>query len=267
MRRADAFLVLFLTLSCSLLMDIQAVGAAEEEPVAGVKAGDWMKYRCLYNFTTTNPDDLSSNRFEVYYMQIDVLSVMGHHVSRRYTIHYENGTEVSMIGTEDVRVFGYIIAANLSVGDPILHPKMDSRVNTTVTTDCLGVEREVNWVGPYSFNYSEQFHFFHWRWDRASGILVEAFNYGNLSTSDYVIIGLSRIWILNTNIWEIKVIPSDLDRDNYVGISDIIMCAEAFGSDSTLHAIRWHSYCDVDRDGRVGIKDLLIIAQHFGESA
>ena len=72
--------------------------------------------------------------------------------------------------------------------------------------------------------------------------------------------------IVDTNIWEINVIPFDLDRDNFVGISDIVICAEAFGSDSTVHDIRWDSYYDVDQDGQVGIEDLLTIAQHFGDS-
>ncbi|UCH31942.1 MAG: hypothetical protein JSV05_00640, partial [Candidatus Bathyarchaeota archaeon] len=59
----------------------------------------------------------------------------------------------------------------------------------------------------------------------------------------------------------------DLNRDFWVGIDDIVVCAEAFGSDPLIHNTRWNPLYDVDQDGRVGIEDLLTIAQHFGDSA
>ncbi len=61
-------------------------------------------------------------------------------------------------------------------------------------------------------------------------------------------------------------LSTDLTGDFWAGIDDIVVCAEAFGSDPFIHNTRWNPLYDVDHDGRVGIEDLLTIAQHFGES-
>jgi hypothetical protein len=54
----------------------------------------------------------------------------------------------------------------------------------------------------------------------------------------------------------------DINLDGYVGIDDLIICGEAFGS-SPGH-IRWNPECDVTGDNYVGIDDLVTCAQSFG---
>ncbi|UCH31705.1 MAG: hypothetical protein JSV05_09500 [Candidatus Bathyarchaeota archaeon] len=54
----------------------------------------------------------------------------------------------------------------------------------------------------------------------------------------------------------------DLNLDGYVGIDDLIICGEAFGS-SPGH-IRWNPEADVNGDNYVGIDDIVICAQNFG---
>ena len=54
LRNIGVFLTLVFILSCSLIFNIQVVGA-EEELVAGVKPGDWMKYRYV-SYYATNPE-------------------------------------------------------------------------------------------------------------------------------------------------------------------------------------------------------------------
>jgi hypothetical protein len=55
---------------------------------------------------------------------------------------------------------------------------------------------------------------------------------------------------------------ADINGDGYVGIDDIIICAEAFGS-SPGHS-RWNPGCDLNGDDYIGIDDIVIVCQYFG---
>jgi hypothetical protein len=54
----------------------------------------------------------------------------------------------------------------------------------------------------------------------------------------------------------------DVTGDGHVGIDDIVMTAEAFGS--TPDHPRWNPYGDLTRDNYVGIDDIVIVAANFG---
>jgi len=62
---------------------------------------------------------------------------------------------------------------------------------------------------------------------------------------------------------KIKIrIFGDVTGDGYVGIDDIAVAAESFGS--TPDHPRWNEYADVNMDNYIGIDDLVMIAGNFG---
>ncbi len=271
MNRKCTLLVSFLILSWSL---VSIQNARAEDLAAGVKPGDWIKYRAVVNFMVSHPDQPPSESSVAGYVLVEVLSLIDYFVTSRFTLRLENGTVTSDVRNVSYRAIispGYFIAANQSEGDLLDFGTLHLKINATLSQNCLGVEREVNLVELLSNSTAGLGAWVEtsliYQWDRASGVLIErSESHKSTSCEGQFVHIYEQIKIIDTNVWEINVIPYDLDRDGHVGISDIIICAEAFGSDSTTHSIRWNSYCDVDRDNRVGIKDLLTIALHFGES-
>jgi ABC-type transport system substrate-binding protein len=67
-----------------------------------------------------------------------------------------------------------------------------------------------------------------------------------------------KIWV---------TIPEDLNLDIYVGIDDIVYCAEHFGGQPRPlpGAIRWDYRCDLNGDLYIGIDDIVNIAEDFGK--
>ena len=57
---------------------------------------------------------------------------------------------------------------------------------------------------------------------------------------------------------------ADIDVDGIVGISDLVVAAEAFGSNP--EDSRWNSNADVNEDNYVGIDDLILIVRDFGKT-
>ncbi len=57
---------------------------------------------------------------------------------------------------------------------------------------------------------------------------------------------------------------ADVNNDYYVGIDDVMLCAEAFGSSPTIHPDRWNPSCDINDDDYVGIDDIVTVASNFG---
>jgi hypothetical protein len=62
---------------------------------------------------------------------------------------------------------------------------------------------------------------------------------------------------------EVAILPYDINGDGYVGIDDIVMVADYFGTQPS-HP-RWNPMCDVTDDDYVGIDDVVEVALHFGE--
>jgi len=59
-------------------------------------------------------------------------------------------------------------------------------------------------------------------------------------------------------------VPSpDLNDDGKITITDIVICALAFGSKPGDP--KWNPDVDLNQDGKVTITDIVMIAIHFGE--
>jgi PKD repeat protein len=56
----------------------------------------------------------------------------------------------------------------------------------------------------------------------------------------------------------------DINGDGYVGIDDIVIVAEKFGTQ--VGDPDWDPRCDVTGDDYVGIDDIVLVAEHFGET-
>jgi hypothetical protein len=69
---------------------------------------------------------------------------------------------------------------------------------------------------------------------------------------------INKIWV---------TIPEDLNLDIYVGIDDVVYCAEHFGGQPRPlpGAIRWDYRCDLNKDLYIGIDDIVNIAEDFGK--
>jgi hypothetical protein len=64
-----------------------------------------------------------------------------------------------------------------------------------------------------------------------------------------------------------SMIPGDLNGDWKVSIQDLVILANAYGSqyemDHNGHV--WNLKADIDGNGAVGLSDLVILAQHYGQ--
>jgi hypothetical protein len=58
-------------------------------------------------------------------------------------------------------------------------------------------------------------------------------------------------------------IPGDLNGDFTVGLSDLVILAQAYGSRQGNS--NWKANADIDSNGAVGLTDLVILAQHYGQ--
>ena len=68
-------------------------------------------------------------------------------------------------------------------------------------------------------------------------------------------------------VFEVKVtitFPEDLNLDGKVRIDDVLLAAEAFGTDPS-HS-RWTPAADVNGDNQVRVDDILTIALDFGKT-
>lgn len=60
-----------------------------------------------------------------------------------------------------------------------------------------------------------------------------------------------------------RAVPSDLNGDGKVGLADLVILAQAYGS--RPEDPNWNPVADIDSKGIVGLSDLVILAQHYGE--
>jgi len=55
-------------------------------------------------------------------------------------------------------------------------------------------------------------------------------------------------------------IPGDLNGDIKVGLPDLVILAQAYGT--TPNSPKWNPNADIDGNGAVGLSDLVIMAEH-----
>jgi hypothetical protein len=71
--------------------------------------------------------------------------------------------------------------------------------------------------------------------------------------------------VTTTNV--VATPPEDLNYDIYIGIDDIVRCAEGFGASPPPFpgSERWDCRADLNGDYYIGIDDIVNIAEDFGD--
>jgi len=67
----------------------------------------------------------------------------------------------------------------------------------------------------------------------------------------------------STSRWIIVTIPGDVNGDFKVGLADLVILAQAYGSKPGDP--KWNPNADIDGKGVVGLTDLVILANHYGQ--
>ncbi|MGD0496066.1 MAG: hypothetical protein ABSB28_08490 [Candidatus Bathyarchaeia archaeon] len=187
----------------------------------GVKAGDWVKYGQITVTWTGNGTEPSyvTDEKKLDWVRIDVLSVAGTTASLNLTLHYNNGTQTFQSQNVDVQSGGsagmeYLIASNLTLGDPLSLQTPEPTINQTVTGLYAGANRNVNMIdsiNSYQGVQSESKIY----WDQNTGIMVEIYfkqpDYNNPGAYTEVSIKATE-----TNLWSANTL--DLIQNNLIYI-------------------------------------------------
>jgi hypothetical protein len=204
---------------------------------AGVKAGDWVKYGQITFAWTGNGTEPSyfTEIKKLDWMRIDVISVTGTTASLNMTGHFNNGTQTFQSFDSDVQnseLAGmYLVASNLTAGDPLSRQTPGTTINQTVTRLYAGANRNVNVIEVRSnltvasVNYPSEYKVC---WDQSTGIMVETYSNQTDPTNPGAYEETS-LKATETNLWSANAL--DLIQNNllYVlaGIAVIIVIVAA----------------------------------------
>jgi len=190
-------LILCLTVSLSIIV---TPATAIQEPIVGVKEGDWIEYNIAISGTGTPPPT-----HDVRWMRLQVLSVEDTAFSVNVTARYANGTVGSAVwpfNFTEGNVGGWIIIpAGLNAGDSFFdfsihnHKPANITIQSQEQKAVLGAVRTVTY-GNDSFRHKQ--------WDQASGVFVgSSETYRNVTNKDgwYIDNLTVTIEATATNIW------------------------------------------------------------------
>lgn len=147
----------------------------------GVKAGDGVKYGQITVTWTGNGTEPSSvtDAKKMDWLRIDVLNVTGTTASLNSTEHCNNGTQTFHSSQVDVQSgvsagIVFLVASNLTLGDPLLPQTPGITINQTVTRLYAGANRNVNIIDLKSSieGYLSEIKIC---WDQNTGIMVELY--------------------------------------------------------------------------------------------
>jgi hypothetical protein len=201
----------------------------------GVKAGDWVKYGQITVTWTGNGTEPSSvtDLKKVDWVRIDILSVEGTTANLNFTQHFNNGTQTFQSMTTDVQSgnsgagLAFLVASNLTFGDPLSPQTPQTVINQTVTGLYAGANRNVNMIDSVSSfqGYTSEYKLY---WDQTTGILVELYTNqtGLAGPGSYEELSLKAT---ETNLWSANA--SDLIQNNLIyiiaGIAAVIVIVAA----------------------------------------
>jgi hypothetical protein len=204
----------------------------------GVKAGDWVKYgqvRFTWAVNGTEPPYLTELK-KLDWLRIDVLSVAGTTASLNLTGHFNNGTQTFQSFDADVQSsnlagMSYLVASNLTAGDPLSSQAPENTINQTVTRLYAGANRNVNVIDVKSnltiarVNYPGEYKVY---WDQNTGVMVEAYSNQTDPTNSSAYVETS-LKATETNLWSANAF--DFIQNNLIciiaGIAVIIVIVAA----------------------------------------
>ncbi len=90
-------------------------------------------------------------------------------------------------------------------------------------------------------------------------------------TGDFgsAILGLPWSGVQPTEMWQIDIVPGDVNYDGTVNCEDIKIIIMAYGSSLNSRSLRsrYNPDCDLNGDNRINLRDLCIALKNFGETA
>lgn len=198
----------------------------------GVKAGDYIKYGQIAFTWTGNGTEPSvlTNVKDMDWVGIGVSNVVGTTAILDVATIYNNGTQTIQSLDTDVRSPTgklYLIASNLTAGDPPSPQTPELTINQTVTRMYAGANRNVNIIDSERniTGYSSEFKEY---WDQKTGIMVELYSKETdlTNSSAYQEISFKAT---ETNLWSASAL--DLIQNNLIyiitGIAIITVIAAA----------------------------------------
>ena len=204
-----------------------------KEYTVGVKAGDWVKYGQItvtWAGNGTEPSSVTDAK-KLDWVRIDVLSVAGTTASLNITEYYNNGTQTFQSYDVDVQSgsngVAFLVASNLTSGDPLGPQTPETTINQTVTGLYAGANRNVNIIDSKSSyqGYPSEYKIY---WDQNTGMMVEEYtnqtDYTNPAAYEEVSVKATE-----TNMWSANAL--DLIQNNLIyiiaGVAVIIVIVAA----------------------------------------
>ena len=199
----------------------------------GVKAGDWVKYGQIAMTWTGNGTEPSAitEAKKLDWLRIDVLSVAGTTATLNVTAHYNNGTQTSQSSDADVQSGNsagmYLVASNLTAGDPLSPQTPETTINQTVARSYAGANRNVNIIDSKSSyqGYPSEYKIY---WDQNTGIMVEMYT-NQTDLTDPSAYEEVSIKATETNLWSANALDFIQNNLFYIiaGIAVIIVIVAA----------------------------------------
>jgi hypothetical protein len=187
----------------------------------GVKAGDWVRYGQITVTWTGNGTEPSSvtDAKKIDWLRIDIVSAAGTTASLNLTAHYNNGTQTFQIIDADVQSgsmgFLYLVASNLTAGDPLSPYTPETTINQTVTRMYAGANRNVTTLDAIGSDQGEYKAY----WDQNTGFMVETFSKQLDSDNPGAYEELS-LKATETNLWSANAL--DLIQNNLIYIIAVV---------------------------------------------
>jgi hypothetical protein len=186
----------------------------------GVKAGDWIKYGQITVTWTGNgtaPSHITDAK-KLDWLRVDVLGVAGTTASLNETAHFNNGTQTFQSYDVDVQSGNspgnlFLVASNLTAGDPLSPQTPQLTINQTVTRLYAGANRNVNYIDSKSSADTSSPSEGKVYYDKSSGIMVEI--YVNQTYPDLSAYEISYK-ATETNLWSANAL--DLIQNNLIYI-------------------------------------------------
>jgi len=182
----DKIILAFLAIA--LLLTIIGVSGATPVRTAGVTAGDTFTYgNASFNWysndpTATPPGEWADLNGTAWFTGT-IVSVEGTNVTANLLAHYNNGTEATESGWQDVdtgdgNMTLFLISANLNAGDPIYSNDTYSSwtINETIPETYPGGSRDTNHFNTTMEESVEGYNIYvsmDLYWDRATGVLTK----------------------------------------------------------------------------------------------
>jgi hypothetical protein len=207
----------------------------------------------VVNFDEINRFHTDPYNNDTYDLGINDKMMIEHlYIDHLYGLPFSTGITISNLTVSNSRVTqGYSLRINTTADNP-----GDSAETLNMTTYANGTAIDTKEITV--MNGSSTPITIDWN--------TRDFAYGNYTISAYATPVPREPNITGNNVfggWVGVMIPGDINGDFKVRLSDLVILAKSYGSNSG--DTKWNPNADIDGDSVVGRLDLDILAQHYGE--